>query len=384
VLRITTLAFCACMLLACPAAPAMAQSSTSFPPQLVATPNPSQAQRDQIQSVADENMRMLESGDPAQMRQAREDLRVALRDPQASAAFRNAVSDHIGQRLAAMARGGDEKVAVTALQLSGHIATDSTIDLLEGMLADQRETMRYVAAFGFDSAFRTLRGGSPALTDRRVRTMVDRLAERIRREQQPVVLDMNVRALISAMRIGFEVNDPALRDHAMLSLVGACGERVQKLQPADRPALAPMLKAAQAVRNELQALRINPPLPRDTVREAGGFCGDLIAFVFRSVRAGALPIAPPGANDAQRAEVAAERSVCTTALALAQSTIPLAKDKLNAGGPDDPVPQDLDELIRRATRQGDEQFLQRALDIIGDGGILTSDGFNFNANRFLK
>ena len=56
----------------------------------------------------------------------------------------------------------------------------------------------------------------------------------------------------------------------------------------------------------------------------------------------------------------------------------------NAGGPDDPVPQDLDELIRRATRQGDEQFLQRALDIIGDGGILTSDGFNFNANRFLK
>ena len=181
-----TFAIGACLLLACPAAPAMAQSATAFPPQLVAAPNPSPAQRDQIQSVADENMRLLESGDPTQMRRAREDLRVALRDPQASAAFRNAVSDRIGQRLAAMAKGGDEKAAVTALQLSGNVATDSAVDLLDSMLANESETMRYVAAFGFNSALRTLRGGSPALTDRRVRAMVDRLADRVRQEPQAV------------------------------------------------------------------------------------------------------------------------------------------------------------------------------------------------------
>jgi hypothetical protein len=210
--------------------------------------------------------------------------------------------------------------------------------------------------------------------------MIDRLGERIAEEQEPAVLDINVRALVTALEVGGETGNFAIRDAALRAIVESCGARVRSLTPQQVELLAPVLKGAQAVRTQLQALRINPPFERESVRESGGFCGDMIAFVFRTVRARVLPV---GTENAPDGDGAAKRNICATALALAQSTIPLAKDKLGAGDPNGTVPA-LDELVRRGSREGDDQFLQDALEVIGDGGILTRDGFNFNANRFLK
>ena len=71
------------------------------------------------------------------------------------------------------------------------------------------------------------------------------------------------------------------------------------------------------------------------------------------------------------------------AVRLAVGLLRVCKDELGVGSVDGTVPE-LAPLIRSGTAQGDAQYIRQVMDVIGDGGLLTRRGFDFNSDRFLR
>jgi hypothetical protein len=109
--------------------------------------------------------------------------------------------------------------------------------------------------------------------------------------------------------------------------------------------------------------------------------GDLLAYVFRRVRAGDLQVAKD-ADTAAVEQARAARSAEMTLTQLGVTIVYLSRDRLAQGTLD--LPPDLAGMIGQATAKGDKDFMRDVLSIIGDGGLLTKPPFNINPNRFMK
>ena len=336
--------------------------------------------RQSIRHFTSAHLELLATGSAPEMRRARRALQEHPRNRAVSADFQMFYSEVALPGLSELAGQEDRTRAVVALQIIGDLGTPEAVELLEQYLDSDDATLRFATVFGYRSTFLTLENPSSVLRGREIIPMIRTLRARIEAEPNPLVLDMCVRAMMTAIRIG-DAAGGILGDIALEDLTKAVSNRIYTLGPGEGDALVfgPCLKAARDVRVKIFNRAIQAGgLNSDLAKSAGGMCGDLLGYVFRRVRADALPVAAaddPVVRDARALEMAAVR--------LAVGLLTVCKDKLEVGSLDHHVPE-LAPLIRSGTAQGDAQYIRLVMDVIGDGGLLTRRGFDFRSDRFLR
>jgi hypothetical protein len=361
-------------------APALAQL-TELPQQVIEAVQPTPDEVAQIGAYVKARIGEIESGDAARIKRGRDDLQSPATNPGATIAFRTAYSDALVPELTRLGRLDNDVVVINAVQVGGSLATGPAIEFVEKYRADPRQAVRYAAVFALRDTIVLISRVTPVVGPQDVARIVDNLAAGLGTETYADVADMYVRALLEATRVQ-QSKFEAVPNQAIGHLLRTIGARVRKLgnAPEDRAMLQAVIRASEAVRDAMAREVLDKRRPDDLVRDAGGMGGDLLAYVFRQVRAGNLPIAA-NADQAMLDQAKAGRQIEMTLTQLGVNIVFSASDRLARG----PVtnPPDLAAMIGLATSRGDKDFLTEVGSIIGVGGLLSKPPFNFNPNRFL-
>lgn len=337
-------------------------------------------QRQAVREFVAEHRVRFQSEDPAEVKRARNALLRPFDNPRISVSFRNAYSDELLPILNAMAGRPGDLATVNALVVAGSLATQQGAGLVERFRADKnRVAIRYAALSAYRRTFEAMAASSPAIADRDAAGMVDRLGQHLLDEQDPLVFDACVRALLAASEVrrpGFE----SVWHRAMSALASGLSVRLPRFPtgPAGEEFIGPAMRAAAALR-DVAAAGPRLELPQEVSRRMVEMAADLWAWVARGLAAGAFPVAVPG-ND--EAAVKARREFAAQAADISQSLLYFAAERIKR----DPWPaqEAVGGWIREASKTGDDRFVRRVRDVVGPGGLLTKPPFGFADNRFLR
>jgi hypothetical protein len=361
------------------AAPVVAQLG-ELPEELITAPTVSPPQVDEIKKFVAAQVADLETGDPVKLKRARQNLEGAANHAGATVSFRTAYSEALLPELDRLAKLANDVVVINAVQASGPLATQASIELAERYRADARPAVRLTAVGALEQTFRSINRTPPVVDQAAALQIVTNLGAGLDGEADPKVADAYVRALLEASRIE-QAKFESVPDAALEKLVQSVGTRVRKLgdAPLDRELLMACIRAAEEVHNILAQNNLQRELPQGLVRDAGGLGGDLLAYVFRQIRSGKLPVAQ-GVGEGAVAEAQAGRLVEFTVTQLGVKIVYSARDRLGRGPVDSMI--DVAGMIWQATAAGDREFTTGVGQIIGESGLLTRDPFNFNSERF--
>ncbi|MGD9689214.1 MAG: HEAT repeat domain-containing protein [Phycisphaerales bacterium] len=268
----------------------------------------SDAERQQIKGFCDQHIPGLSQG-PLEIKRSRETLLKYLIDPKViSGDFRREYALWLLPSLQQLVKDKSDLKAVNALQIAGELATQSIVDLLLGSLKDERVSVRFAAASAIGRMFDAVRLYEPAVVPAKLMDVVRELAQLVRTEKDPRVLDALVLAFESALKVpADQVNDATFRPSLSTATAKAIGARAKVLpdEPAADRVLAVLLRGVTAMRNAAtQALltpRGLPPQQRTDIRD---MCSDVLTGVAALRAKGEL--SGNTARDAEQLETAAK------------------------------------------------------------------------------
>lgn len=244
----------------------------------------SPAQIAQVQQVVDQDLAELISDNPETASAARNRILAPLEKPGIGVPFRLAYSNQLCPQLERLAVGENEVVAMNALRILGELATDRSTNTIEPAIDHAGSDVRYTAVYSVGRVFDAVATESPAVAPARVRALIDRLAELIRNETEPTILDVAVRAMITAGSIDKD-NFQDIRAHAYTQLSQAASDRVRTLpmeeDGVDR--LTFMLRASVAIRDAINDARSLSP---EAAKAGSAFGGDVLTFAAARVQRG--------------------------------------------------------------------------------------------------
>jgi hypothetical protein len=348
------------------ALPPFAAAQMGLPRDVVAAETIGPAQADQVGRYVGEWLPRLGSEDPRDIRTARDNLLMPLRERAVSVAFRQAYAERLLPGLQEHAQDERDLTVVNVMRIAGELATPNSIQLLEDKLRDARPAVRYAAVSGLGRIFATVRDYSPAIGSDGVLQLVARIGQRMQDERDFKILDVSIRALAAAMEIDRQ-NYETVRGAAFSALANAASARARAAgAQANDEQLQVLVRAGEISRDALSVVTPRLQLSEQAVREAAELSGHLIALVVRRVRAGDFP---PGDEDA--------RQVPAQLVAVSETSIILAATRLRVQA----SVQDLAAELRRAEEQGDREFFRKAVDLLG---ILTRPPFNFPPGHFIR
>jgi len=356
-----------------PAACCFAQSS--LPSDIVTASVLTDGQKDTLKQFVDSQTPAL-AGAPLDVKRARRALIEPLENNAVSVQFRLEYSRFLSPALRPLAQGDQELNAINALIIAGGLATTTGIDILADSLSDKRSSVRFAAVSGFESTFSALDRTTPAVAppSQAVKAL-NTLKTAMAKETDSKVME----AYALALQAGTKVPSsrlPGVRSEAVRILSQSMGAKAQTITDASFDAA--FRRAANAARNALTNQDINEPaLDRAVLLDAAGFAGDLLASVYRRVKAGELE-APADATDDQLAALRAKRADFVLIAADAERTIQWAHNGI-AGNP--LADLKLSELL---AQEKDAAFTNDVLRIIGANGALTAAPYQFPDNRFVK
>ncbi len=255
-----------------------------------------------IRDFAEPLITALESKEAGPSQQAREDLLAPLRSG-ASVAFRLAYSEAVMPGVTRLAAGPDERIAFNALRIAGALATDGAMGAIRAALADPRDSVRYGGAFGARRALEEVASKRFAPAPAQVERLVGALAEQIKKEAEPGVVE----GLISAFdAVG---PDPATRSAALASMCSAMTSQAAAFGAGSGAPEAWAYAFQRAVKVSQAALleqgRVGN-LDESLAKGAAQMCGQLLAHVVKR-----LESFKPG--ESREAETAALQDLASAA-----------------------------------------------------------------------
>lgn len=323
----------------------------------------------QIAQLVAESVPDLSSDDPELVGQARNRLLAPLEKAGIGVPFRLAYSNALTPELEPLARDERELTAVNALRILGEIATDRATLAVETAVDHPGVGIRYTAVYGLARTFDAVATESPAVAPPRIEQLISRLAELVRNEPDPWILDVAVRALVAAGSIDKE-NYENIRAMAYASLCEAASTRVRTLpmeeDGVDR--LFFILRAGVAARDALTDQR---SLPAAAASNAAALGGDTLAFAAARI---------------QRGNIAEEERTLLTSMSLASQAMVFFAGTSISGSTPPRTPEALPDLRNRdmddrAVRTRDQEFIRRA---VAEIDRLYSSPFSFAARRFNR
>lgn len=377
-LRLYRTAVLAALVVLAMLAPARGQQR-ELPPQIVAAGTLGGPEQAQIDDFVRENVALLASEDPAQVKRGRQALLAPLEDRQATVVFRTHYSQQLVPELSRLAGGPTELHAINALVVAGPLATKPAADLAVKYLADPRVAVRYAAAAALRDTFEALEQASPAIVPIDATNLVDRLSSGLTTEADARVFDVQVRALgaAAAMQRG---NFESVATQALRGLAERGAERLQKLstKPDGDEFVTSLVRAGGILRDAVGAA--NNRVDADLAKRIAGFGGHLWGWVYRGISNGDNPPAKQGTDPA----IAARRSLASTAVLTAHNAMYFGAQRIQPNTQDSVQGAELAKSVAEASAAGDGRFLQGSRQIFGAGGFMTSSPLSFPPNQFIK
>lgn len=341
---------------------AQAQVATIADSVVTSTRPLSQTDLAQIEALIRESVPLLTGDDPEAAGNARNRLLAPLEKDGVGVPFRLAYSNALCPLIEPLAGNDDEVVAINALRILGELATDRATNTVEPGLNHTAVGVRYTAVYSVGRTFEAIAGESPAVAPQRAHALIDRIAELLRNESDPWILDAAARALIAAGAIDKE-NFEDVRAHAYNQLSTACSDRVRSLpmeeDGVDR--LYFMLRAAVAVRDAFNDT--SRSLSTEAATAGAALGGDALTFAILRIQRGDI-----GAD---------ERSLLNSLAKTSQANIFFAAGVVNPTA-NLPTPQTLPDP--REPRN-DADFVRRA---VAEIDRLYTAPFSFPARRFER
>lgn len=346
------------------ALPAAAQQRASIPEALISKPTElTQDEARQVRAYVGEHVPRLTSENPDHRRAARRELRRPLTARGVTVSFRLAYSRELVPSLRGLADHDDRGVATVSLLLAGELATSAASQLAVDRLASENEVVRYASAASLGETLRVAAEGAPALNEQQLTSLVNRLGERLEREENPIVLDRLIRS-IGAGATNQRREFANLRNAATRLLGETLSERVRNAEAArpDEQMELSMLRGAETVFSSVNRGTLSP----EALRASGLLSGQLIAYADRRLGAGNL-----SSEDVQRLQqiVGTSENVIVFAWSLLDPRAPRRQFGLR------------DAMGSEGRR---DRFRTAANAVIGAEGVLTRPPFEFRANQFPR
>ncbi|MEM1331215.1 MAG: HEAT repeat domain-containing protein [Planctomycetota bacterium] len=341
------------------AAPAFGQSE--LPRDLIEASRLTDAQSRTVASFVEDNRAGLVDGDASDLRRHRTAVLAPLTEDGVSVDFRIRLGAELAPVLEAMLASGQPDRQLTALRIAGSLATAESVALLTEAMSDEAPDHRLMAAAALRRTFRAINDQRPAMTEGRVRQIVDLLAGAMPSETSADVADAMGRALIEASsgsRDGFD----GVRELAFDTLIAAASTRLQSAEPTHA---REMILASRALEHARQQITLGEGLSSARVLASAGLAGDAAAYAAKTAQAGGMS--------------SIDRSSAVALTAAAEAVIFFAQGQLDDAGT--PTPTQLSGILEDGGRDGD--FVAGVRDrLTGASGVLTSPPFRFDAARF--
>ncbi len=340
------------------AASARAQTACNLPEQTIMARSPADVDNDALKSCVETNAPGLR-GEYDAIRQSRQNLLTPLRASSVSVFFRLAYSDHLKPVLMPLVGNASDDIALNALRVAGELGTIDGANLCVTGLEDKRPAVRMMAASGLARTFSVL-WTTPTIQPGPFAGIEGKLAAAMQREKDPEVLDGFAMAYEAALQIPVNV----VSDAQNMALRTAATEfgKIARQKSAEAGAVPAQLRASKAVLDTLTQVGLGAKPPVDTLREAGGFGGDLLSYALRRLRSGAV-------SDAERQQLA-------VLVGQAQNVVSRSHTLLDGNGKQ----YRLDVLVRDGN---DQQYFRDVMNVIGGEGDLVKPPFNHKKERFL-
>lgn len=311
----------------------------------------------QISRYVDANKAGL-SGDTDAVSKARRALLAPLRtgpNTRISPAFRIEYAAILAPFIEPLAAGKSDDAAINAVRIAGELGTKEGLRTLAAAMKDTRASVRLVAAMGYERTLWISRAGDPAIGARDALAAIKELEAALRSEKDANVADALVMALESGVRAPSD-KLPGVRAEAVRALAAAAGERATG--PEAINLAAALARASGALQDAVAETDPRMALSRDSLKEAGGLAGELIALGVRT-DAAAQP-------DKTKAEI-------TQLLKQGENLYFFAHQKMGPGSK--PLKVDLDKSWPTDTAK----FKRDALQVLS---VLRADPFGFPETRF--
>lgn len=340
------------------------------------------AQRDAVKEFVACATPGLSAPEPLKIVQARQMLLEPLHDAQVSVPFRLEFSRQIEAILAGLATDKRDIVAINALLVAGELATDQGLTIAEKQLANPDPAVRYETVHAISLSLEAVSRTAPALRAERLDRALSALGRQLAAEQDPHVID----ALARAIGTGVGVAAPGLesvRHRALSELSTRCGARLKGLagKPLDAALFETALTAGTTVRNALAGQAGVNRLPEQSITDACGFAGDMLASISRLLTDKNEPLPPIGGGDSpEDAAAKTQTRVLPSQVATVAETI-LSIAEVKSPVLDNPAKR-LGDLLKSARPQDDAAFLDGVQQLVGPDGELHKQK-GFKPDRFL-
>lgn len=340
------------------ASSAFGQAPCNLPEQTVAARAPGDIDTAAVRACIDANASDLK-GDYDAIRQARQNILTPLRAQNVSVFFRLAYSDALRATLTPLVKDANEDVAINALRIAGELGTTDGANLCVSALDDKRPGVRMMAASGLARTFAVL-WTTPTIQTQPFAGIETRLSAALTKEKDPEVLD----GFAMAYEAGAQIPNSVVGDARNITLRSAAmkfGQIAQQkdVSAAHNPAL---LRVSKAMLDTLTQAVGEPKLPQDTLREIGGFGGDLLAYALRRLRAGNV-------GDSERQQLA-------VLVGQAQNLVSVSGSQLGMA----PKAYRLNAIVAEGN---DAQYTPAVMNVIGAEGDLVKPPFSLRKERFI-
>ena len=348
----------AAVVFASAAGSARAQSACNLPESTVAARTPTDVDAAAVKACVDGNAPGLK-GDYDAIRAARQAILTPLRGQNVSVFFRLAYSDSLRPVITPLVKNPSDDIAINAIRIAGEIGTTDGAQLCVLALDDPRAGVRMMGASGLARTFSVL-WTTPTIQPVPFAQIEGRLAAALGREKDPEVLDGFAMAYESAMQIPGGIV-PDAQNVSLRSAATGFGAivRQKNLDPAAVPAL---LRASKSILDTLTQAAGGVKPPNDTLREAGGLGGDLLAYALRRLRAGEV-------SEADRQQLA-------VLVGQAQNLVSISGTLLD-------LPPKAYTLNKQVADGNDQKYSQDVMNVIGGEGDLVKPPFSQKRERFL-
>lgn len=324
-------------------------------------------QKQEIAALAQAELPKLADADPETRSTARHVILEPLGVTGVSVAFRIEYSQQLLDGLKKLAAdnkaggAGGEPAALNAIRVMGELATGESLKSLKDILADPRPSVRRAAAFAYERTFRIAGAGNgaPAVADAQVMTALSELADRLKTEDEPLVIDGIVLALDAAINVGEVQQLAGVREQAVKLLAETVAARLKQTVPNDDTLDSAVARALDSlVRTQTDQQR--------KLSVAGNKSISLLAgHVLARVRVQLL-------QNLVGDRVRADLMVCLAERAYTFAHRSMGNQPLELG------------LCGMIAASNDGPYTKKVIELIGPSGMLTGAPFGFADDEFVK
>jgi len=214
-----------------------------------------------------------------------------------SVAFRQGLAGELSDEVEQLIDAGETWRKLVGLRLAADLATESNVRLVDRAIDDADTSVRFFAMFASETVFDTVSVSSPAVTERTLGRLLERVGTVLAETDDARLADAAVRSIGAAIGVpASRIEGLSARGVSVLASSSAKLALATDTNDATDESVLPLVRAGLILRD---FVAVNADLPAESSRETVGYGGDLVAFVSKRVNQANADDSVPSGFDIQ-------------------------------------------------------------------------------------